>query len=97
MEPDVALRTNYYTKGSRAFAGFDNPTLDAMIDKQSLEFDTTKRKALVKDILLWMDGNYPGLQAATFSFLIAQKKGMQGYKPQIGISDGYTYQYLWYA
>ena len=48
--PDAQLNQYHYSGASRNYADYSNPTLDAMMDAQSREFDMNKRKQLVYDI-----------------------------------------------
>jgi peptide/nickel transport system substrate-binding protein len=46
-DPDVAFYENYTCKSLRNYTGYCNPELDKLIDRQSAEPDTGKRKQLV--------------------------------------------------
>jgi peptide/nickel transport system substrate-binding protein len=48
--PDAQLNQYHFSGASRNYAGYANPSLDAMMDAQSREFDTNRRKQLVFDI-----------------------------------------------
>ena len=49
-DPDPALYENYVCGAQRNYTGYCNPELDKMVDRQSVEPDTNKRKQLVWEI-----------------------------------------------
>jgi peptide/nickel transport system substrate-binding protein len=49
-DPDVAFYENYKCGAPRNYTGYCNPDVDKLIDKQSAESDTQKRKKLVWEI-----------------------------------------------
>ncbi|MEZ5852363.1 MAG: ABC transporter substrate-binding protein [Hyphomicrobiaceae bacterium] len=49
-EPDVTIGENYPCKSQRNYTRYCNNDVDALIDKQSQEFDTAKRKQIVWQI-----------------------------------------------
>ncbi len=49
-DPDVQFYENYTCSALRNFTGFCNPATDALIDRQSMEFNQETRKRLVHDI-----------------------------------------------
>jgi peptide/nickel transport system substrate-binding protein len=49
-DPDVAFYENYYTGSPRNYTGYSNREVDALIDRQSAESNTDKRKKLVWEI-----------------------------------------------
>ncbi len=49
VDPDQQLYALYYSKSARNETHIDDPTLDAMIDKQRGEFDAQQRQKLVHD------------------------------------------------
>jgi peptide/nickel transport system substrate-binding protein len=49
-DPDVAFYENYYTGSSRNYTGYSNAEVDKLIDRQSSEANTEKRKKLVWEI-----------------------------------------------
>jgi peptide/nickel transport system substrate-binding protein len=49
-DPDVAFYENYACGSQRNYTGYCNPEVDKLIDKQSMETDFQKRKAIVWEI-----------------------------------------------
>jgi peptide/nickel transport system substrate-binding protein len=49
-DPDVGFYENYYTGSARNYTGYSNPAVDKLIDRQSAETNTDKRKKLVWEI-----------------------------------------------
>ena len=94
VDPDIWLSSTYRTGGSLNFARFSDPQADAMIDKQRSIFDETQRKALVKQIVLYMIDHGPSTIGANRYFLNAVKPRVHGYQPEYNI-NGRQYQDLW--
>jgi len=46
-EPDQTLYENFTCGAEGNYDGYCNPELDKMVDRQSMEFDQAKRKALI--------------------------------------------------
>jgi peptide/nickel transport system substrate-binding protein len=49
-DPDVNLFENYYSTSDRNYSGYKNDEVDKLINQQSAELDTEKRKKLVWEI-----------------------------------------------
>ena len=49
-DPDQSLYENYACGAERNYGGYCNPEVDALIDRQSIEADTEKRRRLVWEI-----------------------------------------------
>jgi ABC-type transport system substrate-binding protein len=59
FEVDSWFRTFYYGNGSRNYGSYSDAKLDQMIDKQRGIFDLSQRKALVKEILVYLVEHCP--------------------------------------
>jgi peptide/nickel transport system substrate-binding protein len=93
-DPDPWLNTCYRTGASQNFAGFSDPQVDAMIDKQRGTFDDAQRKAIVKDIVKYMIDHGPNTITATRYFLNAVGSKVQGFTPEYYL-NGRMYQKVW--
>jgi peptide/nickel transport system substrate-binding protein len=93
-DPDPWLNTCYRTGASQNFAGFSDPQVDAMIDKQRGIFDETQRKAVVRDIVKYMIDHGPNTISATRYFLTAVGPKVQGFTPEYYM-NGRMYQQVW--
>ena len=49
-DPDIQFYENYVCGASRNFSGYCNKEIDALVDKQSVETDFVKRRAMVREI-----------------------------------------------
>ena len=49
-DPDVAFYENYHCGSARNYTNYCNPEVDKLIDRQSAETDTQKRKKIVWEI-----------------------------------------------
>ena len=49
-DPDVMFYENFHSKSSRNYTGYNNPEVEKLIDKQSVESDVAKRKQIVAQI-----------------------------------------------
>ncbi|MFI5387813.1 MAG: hypothetical protein ACHQ50_17020 [Fimbriimonadales bacterium] len=94
VDPDIWLSSTYRTGGSLNFARFSDPQADAMIDKQRTIFDEGQRKALVKQIILYMIEHGPSTIGANRYFLNGTSPRVQGYFPEYNI-NGRQYQTIW--
>ena len=93
-DPDPWLFSCYRTGASQNFAGFSDPQLDAMIDKQRAIFDDTQRRAAVKDIIKYMIDHGPNTITATRYFLNAVGPKVNGFTPEYYL-NGRMYQSVW--
>lgn len=93
-DPDAWLSTCYRTGASQNYAGFSDPQVDAMIDKQRGIFDETQRKAVVKDIVKYMIDHGPNTIGATRYFLNGVSPKVQGFTPEYYL-NGRLYQKVW--
>jgi len=96
FEVDSWLRTFYYTNGSRNYGFFSDPALDQLVDKQRGVFDTTQRKAAVKDVLKYMMDHSPYTAwTSRYNPNAAQLK-VQGFVPEGNSAVwGYHYDQVW--
>jgi peptide/nickel transport system substrate-binding protein len=49
-DPDIMFYENYVCGAGRNFSGYCNPSIDALVDRQSVEMDQTRRRQMVWDI-----------------------------------------------
>jgi peptide/nickel transport system substrate-binding protein len=94
VDPDIWLSSTYRTGGSLNFARFSDPQADAMIDKQRTIFDEAQRKAVVKDIILYLIDHGASTVGANRYFLNGTRPRVQGYLPEYNI-NGHQYQTVW--
>jgi peptide/nickel transport system substrate-binding protein len=94
VDPDIWLSSSYRTGGSLNFMRFSDAQADAMIDKQRTLFDETQRKALVKQIVLYMIDHGASTIGADRYFLNSTKPRVHGYQPEYNI-NGRQYQDIW--
>jgi peptide/nickel transport system substrate-binding protein len=95
IEPGVTFRTIYGTGGARNYAGFTDSKLDDLIDRSSQEFDSTRRKALVREALIHMIEAYPGQVTGTYYRLKGTSAQLRNYVPEIGSTSGIIFKSLW--
>ena len=93
-DPDIWLTGTYYTGGSLNFARFSDPQVDAMIEKQRTIFDETKRKAAIKQIVLYMIDHAPTTVGADISLLQVGQPKVRGFVPCNSL-NGYNMRSLW--
>jgi ABC-type transport system substrate-binding protein len=96
FEVDSWFRTFYYSSGSRNYGAFSDPTLDQMIDKQRGIFDVSQRKALVKEILVYLVEHSPYTSwSGRYNPNAAQLK-VQDFVPEGNSAVwGYRYEQVW--
>jgi peptide/nickel transport system substrate-binding protein len=58
-EPDANLRLYHYSTGTRNYVNFADPQADALIDKQSAEYDPNKRASLCHDAVKYLISQVP--------------------------------------
>ncbi len=96
VDPDIWLANIYHTGGSLNFMSFSDSQADGMIDKQRAIFDETQRKALVKQIILYLIDHTPSAIPANRYFLQAVKPRVQNQAPEYFL-NGRQYQWVWLA
>lgn len=97
-DPDSHFSSIVASDGSRNYMGFKDPTLDAMILKQRQEFDVTKRKALVKEINIYLIDKSPITMNLQYLNAPAVSDRVQGYVPEgelPTIYNGDLYDDMW--
>ena len=94
VEPDLWLTVVYRSDGSSNFMRYNDPNLDAMIDKQRTIFDEQQRKALVKQIVLYCLDHVPSVIPANRYFLQALQPRVQNHAPEYYL-NGRQYQSVW--
>jgi ABC-type transport system substrate-binding protein len=95
VDPELWLSTTYRTGGSLNLAGFSDPQLDAMIDKQQTIFDEKQRKAAVREIILYMLDHSPYTVGTGLYYFHAVKPKVQGYQPETHYLNGRLFQSVW--
>jgi ABC-type transport system substrate-binding protein len=95
-EPDAWLSSFYHTGGSQNFAGFSDTTIDGMIDQQRAIFDSEKRKALVKQIVLYLIDHGVSTVPSGRLFLNGVAPNVQAYSPEYWM-NGRQYQNVWFS
>ena len=93
-DPDAWLGAMYRSGGSLNFAGESDPTLDAMIDKQRAQLDSSQRHAAVKAIVTYMVEHGATTIPSNRYFLNAVKPKVQGFFPEFYI-NGRQYEGIW--
>jgi peptide/nickel transport system substrate-binding protein len=93
-EPDTWFTQLYRSGASRNYAGFSDPRLDAMFDRQRGIFDIAQRKAAVREILSYMIDNAPWSSAANNYQLATTKPNVRGWVPEHNI-QGDVYERIW--
>ncbi|HTE83407.1 MAG TPA: ABC transporter substrate-binding protein, partial [Dehalococcoidia bacterium] len=95
VDPELWLSSTYRTRGSTNFAGFSDPQLDTMIDKQRTIFDDKQRKAAVREILLYMLEHSPYTVGTGLYYFHAYQPRVQGYQPETHYLNGRLFQTVW--
>jgi ABC-type transport system substrate-binding protein len=49
-DPDIRFYENHVRGAGRNFSGYRNPAIDALVDRQSVETDFTRRRQMVREI-----------------------------------------------
>lgn len=95
-EPDTYLRTFYHGMGSRNYSQWDDPRVNEMIDRQRATFQVEQRKALIKEILLYLIDHAPSVVwAADYQLNAAQPK-VRGWAPNADVAVfGFQYEGVW--
>jgi ABC-type transport system substrate-binding protein len=76
-EPDLYLNQIYRSNANRNYWNWEDPTLDQMIDKQHAIFDIPQRKAIIRDILVYLVDRHPGTICSYLYFLSGQTSRVQ--------------------
>jgi peptide/nickel transport system substrate-binding protein len=95
-EPDQAFYENYGCGSERNYSGYCNPELQQLFDRQSVEVDTAKRRALAWEI-------DKQIQEDVARPIILYIRGgtcwvpeLHGYTPMVNSSyNGYRFEDLW--
>lgn len=93
-EPDSWLSEIYHSRGSANFMNFSDPKVDEMIDRQRTLFDLQQRKALVREMVLYLIDHCPGVVGSNRLFLNAVKPQVRNYTPEFHI-HGAQYETVW--
>jgi peptide/nickel transport system substrate-binding protein len=93
-DPSMALETQFRTGGTRNFADYSDPTVDAMIKKQRGIYNIAERKAVVRDLIIYLIDHYPGTAPSLSGKLMAAKPYVIGVKPEENLY-GAQYETVW--
>jgi peptide/nickel transport system substrate-binding protein len=93
-DPDAWFSVMYATGASRNYAGFSDPTFDAMIPKQRTIFDTQQRKATVKNMVKYLIDNAPTSMFVNRYFLNGVKPKVHGWAAEFYM-NGRQYENVW--
>lgn len=94
VDPDIWLSTPYASTGSLNFMGFNDSQVDEMIAKQRATFDETQRKAIVKQIVLYMIEHGPSTVGTNVYYLNGVQPKVQSYAPEHAL-NGRQYESVW--
>lgn len=94
VEPDGWFQQCYRSNATRNYWGNSDPKLDAMIDRQKVIFDSQQRKALIREILVYMIENSPGIIPTRFYKLNGVNPRLQNFAPEAFV-HGQQYERLW--
>jgi peptide/nickel transport system substrate-binding protein len=95
VEPDAWLKEIYATGGSRNYSGFSDAKLDAMVEQQRTEFDASKRKQSVREIVLYLIDHSPSILLDHSSTLNGLSARVQGFRAEGTRLNGRQYDAVW--
>lgn len=95
LDPDAWLSELHRTGGSRNYAGFSDPTFDAMVDKQRTIFTEAQRKAAVREIILYMIDRSPTTVYSGIYIPNAVHPRVRDFKPEPLTTMGRQYERIW--
>ena len=81
--------------GSLNFAGMDDPQVNAKIENQRTIFDEKQRKAVVRDLVLYLIDHAPSTFGVNLFWLDATQPKVQNHQPQNTL-NGRQYQQVWF-
>jgi ABC-type transport system substrate-binding protein len=93
-EPDAYFTAMFQTGASRNYAGFSDPSFDAMIQKQRTITDLPQRKALVKQMVQYLIDHGPTTILVNRYFLNGAKPRVHGYAGEF-LMNGRQFQTVW--
>lgn len=93
-DPDSWLSVLYHSNGSRNRMQLKDPKLDAMIDRQRATFDIQQRRAAIREIVVYMAENSPGVIFSNRYYLNAVKPKVREYAPEFHL-NGRQYEWIW--
>lgn len=93
-DPGMALENQYLTGGARNFAGFSDPTVDALIKKQQGLYNVAERKAVIRELITYLIERYPGTCPNLSYRLSAAQPYVYGYRPETNLY-GAQYETVW--
>jgi peptide/nickel transport system substrate-binding protein len=95
-DPDSFLSQIYRSGGSKNYGGYADTTLDTMIDKQRVTFDTAQRKAQVKEIVKYMIDKSPYAIPSNRLWLTGVAAKVRDIAPEYHM-NGRQYERVWFA
>jgi ABC-type transport system substrate-binding protein len=95
LDPDAWLGEMNRTNGSRNYAGFSDPTFDAMLDRQRTIFNETQRKAAVRELIIYMIDRTPITVYSGIYIPNAANARVREYKPVTLTTVGRQYENVW--
>ena len=93
-DPDPWLQI-LRTKGARNYAGYSDPEIDALIDKQSGIFDLTQRQAAIKQILQLLADRSPYVMPQRIFYLSGETERVHDRQTEGSITYGRQYERVW--
>jgi peptide/nickel transport system substrate-binding protein len=97
FDPGQIFSDQDYSKGGRNFGGFNDPAIDAKIEKQQVTFDAAQRKPLIKEILTDLINKSPYTSPCSRNMLSARQSKIQNLVPEMSTGVfGFQYESVWF-
>jgi peptide/nickel transport system substrate-binding protein len=93
-EPDAYLSQLYRTGGSRNYGDFSDAKADELIDRQRTVFDLQQRKAVIRELVLYMIDNGPNILGSNRYFLNSVNPKVRDFAPEFYM-NGRQYEWVW--
>lgn len=97
-DPDRGLYSYFHSKGAANNTKFSNPQVDALLEKQRVEFDVEARKKIVREIQLLLVEEAPNVWLASTGGIELIRNRLKNYRQmQMGNTNGYRqWEFCWY-
>jgi peptide/nickel transport system substrate-binding protein len=97
-DPDRGLYSYFHSKGAANNTHFNNPQVDALLQKQRGEFDEEARKKTVREIQLLLVDEAPDVWLVSTGGIELFRNRLHNYKQmQMGNTNGYRqWDFTWY-
>ena len=97
-DPDRGLYSYFHSKGAANNTHFNNPQIDALLQKQRGEFDEEARKKTVREIQLMLVDEAPDVWLVSTGGIELYRNRLHNYKQmQMGNTNGYRqWEFTWY-